>query len=122
MIEGDTRREITVDTDQKHQGKVEAYANIICQLKQRDWINKEHEDMYIRDVDKVSHVSNYPLLESMGFDNDIYYGVVKMRAATILGDIVSLNQCIKNPLKYVQTKSKYGHLVAIIDYDTHESF
>ena len=93
-----------------------------CQLKQRDQLNKGHEMMDTPALEEVLHVSSYPLLESMGFDNDIYYGVVKMRAATILGDIVSLNQCIKNPLKYVQTKSKYGHLVAIIDYDTHESF
>ena len=95
MIEGDTRREITVDTDQKHQGKVEAYANIICQLKQRDWINKAHEDMYIRDVDKVSHVSNYPLLESMGFDTHISDGFAKIRAATILGYLVCLHQRTK---------------------------
>ena len=45
MVEGDIRREMTVDTDQKHQEKVEAPANIICQLKQRDPINKGHDDI-----------------------------------------------------------------------------
>ena len=40
VIEGDYRRDMTVDTDQKYQENVEASANILCQLKQRDHINK----------------------------------------------------------------------------------
>ena len=35
-IEGDIRREMTVDTDQKYREKVEAAANMICQLKNTD--------------------------------------------------------------------------------------
>ena len=58
----------------------------------------------------------------MGFDTDISGGVTEMRAATILGDIVRLHLRTKNPLKYVHTNSKYGHLVAIPASDTHESF
>ena len=33
VIEGYIRREMTVDTDQKYQEKVEADANMLCQLK-----------------------------------------------------------------------------------------
>ena len=40
MIEGDIRRDMTVDTDQKYQEKVEAAANMICQPKQRYHLNK----------------------------------------------------------------------------------
>ena len=58
----------------------------------------------------------------MGFDNYIYDGVVKMRAATLLGDIVHLHQRTKDPMKYVHTNSNYRHLVAITDSDTQESF
>ena len=54
----------------------------------------------------------------MGFDNDISDGVAKIRAATLLGEIVRLHQRTKNLLKHVHTNSKYGHLVAIPDYDT----
>ena len=45
-----------------------------------------------------------------------------MRAATILGEIVRLQQCNKNPLKYVHAISKYGNIVAITDSSTQESF
>ena len=58
----------------------------------------------------------------MGFDTAIFDGVAKMRAATILGEIVSLHQCTKNPLKYVHTNSKYAHLFAIPASGIHESF
>ena len=34
VIEGDIRREMTVDTDQKYQEKVEAAAKTLCQMKQ----------------------------------------------------------------------------------------
>ena len=40
VIEGDIRREMTVDTDQKYQETVEAAANIYFQLKQMNQINK----------------------------------------------------------------------------------
>ena len=43
MIEGDIRREATVDIDQQYQEKVEAAANMLCQLKQRDQPNKGHD-------------------------------------------------------------------------------
>ena len=56
MIEGDIRRETTVDTDQKYQEKVEAAVNMLCQLKQRDRINKGHEEMDIPAVEEVSYV------------------------------------------------------------------
>ena len=62
MIEGDIRREITVDTDQKYQENVEADSNIIIQLKQRDNINKGNYYMAIPAVEEFSHVSSYPLL------------------------------------------------------------
>ena len=40
VIEGDIRREMTVDTDQKYQETVEEAANIYFQLKQINHINK----------------------------------------------------------------------------------
>ena len=43
VIEGDIRREMTVDTDQNYQWKVEAAAKILCQLKQIYQINKGHD-------------------------------------------------------------------------------
>ena len=43
-----------------------------------------------------------------------------MKVATLLVDIVRLHQRTKNPLRYVQTNSKYGHIVAIPDYDAQE--
>ena len=60
-------------------------------MKQRYQINKGHEEMDIPGLEEVFHVSSYPLIESMGFDTDISYGVAKMRAATILGDIARLH-------------------------------
>ena len=53
---------MTVDTDQKYQENVEASANIIFQLKQRDHINKGNENMAMSAVEEVFHVSSYPLL------------------------------------------------------------
>ena len=58
----------------------------------------------------------------MGFDNDISDRVAKIRAATLLGEVVRLHQRTKNLLKHVHTNSKYGHLVAIPDSDTQELF
>ena len=78
--------------------------------------------MNIPDVEEVLCVSIYPLLEYMGFDTDISDGVAKMRAATLLVDIVCLHQCTKNPLKCVHTNSKYRHLVEIPASDNHELF
>ena len=63
---------------------------------------------------------SYPLMEYTGFDTGIFYGVVKMRAATILGDIFRLHQFNKNPLKYVHTNSKYKNIFAIPDSSTQE--
>ena len=34
VIEGDIRREMTVDTDQKYQEKIEAAAKTLCKMKQ----------------------------------------------------------------------------------------
>ena len=70
-------------------------------------------------MEEVSHLSIYPVLESMGFDTDISVGVGKMRAYTLLGEIIRLHQSTKNPLKYVHKNSKYGNLVAITDSDNH---
>ena len=57
VIEEEIRRDMTVETDQKFQQTVEAYANIPFQLKQRDDIlaiaiiicniNKGNDDMNI---------------------------------------------------------------------------
>ena len=47
MIEGDIRRYVTVDTDQKYQGKVETADNMLCKLKQRHQLNKWNDDMVI---------------------------------------------------------------------------
>ena len=49
----------------------------------------------------------------MVFDTGIYDGVKKMRASTLLGEIVRLHQRTKDPLKYVHTNSEYGNLVSI---------
>ena len=62
VIEGDMRREMTVDTDQNQQGEVEASANMLCQLKQRVRLNKGHEETDIPYVEEVLHVSSYPML------------------------------------------------------------
>ena len=56
VIEEGIRREMTVDTYQKHQEKVEAAANMIFQLKQRDQLNRGHAYMGIPYVEQVSHV------------------------------------------------------------------
>ena len=53
---------MTVDTNQKYQEKVESPDNILCQPKQRDHINKEHDDMYIPYAEEVLYVSSYPML------------------------------------------------------------
>ena len=58
----------------------------------------------------------------MGFDTFISDGVVKIRAATLLGGIFCLHQRTKNMLKYFHTKSKYRHIVAIPYSDTQNSF
>ena len=66
---------------------------MICQLKQRYQLKKGDADMAIPAAKEFSHVSSYPLIESMGFDTDIYDGVAKMRAAIILGDMsASINE------------------------------
>ena len=56
-------------------------------------------------------MSSYPLIEYMGFDTDISDGVKKMRAATLLGDIVLLHQGTKNILRYVQKTQGMGILL-----------
>ena len=62
-----------MDTGQKYQEKVEAAANMLCQLKQRDQLNKGHEDMDVPAVEEFLNVPIYPLIESMGFDTGIIY-------------------------------------------------
>ena len=62
MIERDIRREMIVDTDQKYEEKVESAANMVCQLKQIDQLNKGHAKMNIPAVEEVLHVCSYPLL------------------------------------------------------------
>ena len=78
--------------------------------------------MAIPDVEGVLRVSSYPLLESMGFDTYISDEVAKMRAATLLGEIIRLHQHTKNPLKYVHINSKCGHIVEIPGFDNQEYF
>ena len=62
VIEGDTRREMTVDTDQKYQEKVEAAAKMICKLKQIYQLDIDHAEMAIPYLEEVLHVYSYPLL------------------------------------------------------------
>ena len=62
MIQGDIRREMTIDTDQQYQEKVEADANMLLLMKQRDQFNKGNDDMAIPDVEEVPNVPIYPLL------------------------------------------------------------
>ena len=62
MVKGYSRREMTVDIDQKQQEEFEAAANIIFQLKQRYQINKNHEKMAIPAVEEVLHASSYTQL------------------------------------------------------------
>ena len=95
VIEGDIRRDMTVDTDQKYLEKVEASANMIFQLKQRDQLNNGYYYTAITYVEESLHVSSYPLLGSMGFDTGIYDGVTKMRAAALLRKIFCLRQRTK---------------------------
>ena len=92
-----------MDTDQNYQENFEAAANMLFQLKQRDQINKVNDEMDIPPVEEVVCVYSYPLLESIGFDTDVSDGVAKMRAVTLLREIVRLHQCTKNPLKYIYT-------------------
>ena len=75
---------------------------MLCQLKQRDdrldisiiifQIKKWHDGLDIIAVEEVAHVSSYPILESMGFYTGLCVGVAKIRAATLLGDIVHIRQ------------------------------
>ena len=53
---------MTIDTNQKYPKNVEADANMLLLMKQRDKFNKGHDDMAIPDVEEVSHVSIYLLL------------------------------------------------------------
>ena len=47
VIEGDIRIEMTVETDQKYQEKVEAVAKILCRPKQRYHLNKGNDKVDI---------------------------------------------------------------------------
>ena len=113
---------MTVDTYLKHKKNVEADVSMICQMKFIYHMNKGYDEIAIPSMKEVLHVSIYPLLESMGFDTDIYDGVEKIISATLLEDIVRLHQLTKNPLKCVHKNSKYGYLVVILDSDTWEWF
>ena len=84
-------------------------------MKPRFHLNKGYDEISIPSLEEVMHVSIYPLLESMGFDTDIYDGVAKMMSATLLEDIVRIHKLTKNLLKYVHTNSKYGYIVVILD-------
>ena len=68
---------------------------MLCQLKQIDQLNKGRDQMAITAVEEVLHMSSYPLIEYMGFGTDIYDGVEKMRAATLLREILRLNRRTK---------------------------
>ena len=52
MIEGDIRIETTVDTYQNYQEKVEAAANMLGKMEQRDKFNKGHDEMAIPYVEE----------------------------------------------------------------------
>ena len=56
---------------------------MLCPMKQSDNLSKGYDEISIPYVEEVLRVSIYPLLESMGFDTDIYDGVAKMMSATI---------------------------------------
>ena len=58
MIAGDIRREMSVDNDQKYREKVEAAAKMLCQLKQRDRLNKWHDKIATPDFEENLHVSS----------------------------------------------------------------
>ena len=75
---------MTVDTYQKYQENVEAASNMLCQMKQRYQIVKGGDEIAIPSMEEVLHVSIYPLLDSMGFDTDIYDEVAKRMSATLL--------------------------------------
>ena len=72
VIEAETRRYITEDTDPLYQDTVEEAANMIFQLKQGYYrlvvaiilfhLNKGRVGMDIPDVEEVAHVSSYDLL------------------------------------------------------------
>ena len=47
---------MTVDTDKKYQENFEAAVNMLCQLKQRDQLNKVHDCMALTYVEEVAHV------------------------------------------------------------------
>ena len=132
MIEGVIEKDMTVETDQIYHKTVDADANALFQQKKISdrlalapihfYIKKGHNDMDIQAVGEVVYMSIYHLLEPMDFDAGISSGVKKMRAATILGDILRPQQCTKNLLKYFHKKSKYGHFVAIPDSVAQEQF
>ena len=62
VIEGDIRRDVTVDIDQKYQEEVEAAENTLFQLKRRYQINKGRDYMNIPPAEEVLHLSRYALL------------------------------------------------------------
>ena len=93
---------------------------MLCQMKQNDHLSKGCDEMAIPYVEEILCVSSYLLLYSMVFDTEISDEVAKMRAVTLLGEIIRLHQCTKNPLKYLHAYSKYGHIVAIPASDTQE--
>ena len=84
---------------------------MVFQMNQRDdWlsisiiifhIKKVRGSLAITAMEEVVHVSSYPVLEYMCFDTGLTDGFTKMRAATLLGDIVHLHQCTKNLLNFV---------------------
>ena len=86
---------MTVDTYQKYQEKVEAAASMLCQLKQIYQLNTGHEYMAIPSVKEFFSCVQLPSARIYGFLTDISDGVIKMRAAAILGDIVRLHQHTK---------------------------
>ena len=65
---------MTVDINKKYQGKVEASAKMLYQLRQRDQPNKWHDKMAIPDLGEVLHVSGPPWLDFLNI-KPIFYSL-----------------------------------------------
>ena len=53
---------MTMDTDQKYQWNFEPAANMLCELKQRDNVNKGYGKMSIPAAEEVLNVSSYLII------------------------------------------------------------
>ena len=88
---------------------------MLCQLKQIDHLSKGHGEMAITSVEEFFHVYSYPMIESIVFYPYIYDEVAKMRAATLLGEIVHRHQRTK-------TAELCTHKLKVWEYCCNTSF